>query len=224
MTITLMPHDAPILPPVELRCPSCGGFGRWGSDIFCDRCNGTGQVQQRTCYLCKMVIADHHPTATMLVDHDAGDCEVGPQPDIEEVLIHADCKIDPRHNYGHAGWLGLWTSRDLRANDTGCITTEALPDISKGWLARLTPKRPGDAFDCGRDFARRSSQSRSHSGGALIEYELRDLQDGIYECETVSQLATKRRVYLLIADHRVALVYKGKPDALIALNRDWTTR
>lgn len=164
-------HEPPDLPPVERRCPACQGWGRLGSDIWCDRCDGTGEIAP-------------------------------PPPD-------------------EGGWRGLWLARDLRATDTGCVTTELAPGIAKGWLARLAPKQPGDQYDLRREFAVASGSQRAHSGGALREYELAALADGIYEAETVGERQAQRRVYFLVRAQRVTLVYQGKHDAIVALERDW---
>lgn len=66
---------------------------------------------------------------------------------------------------------------------------------------------------------------RAHRGGrqptasgALHEFELRDMPDGIYESETIGRRGQKHRVYFKMASGRIAIVYRGKHDAMIVLN------
>lgn len=44
------------------------------------------------------------------------------------------------------------------------------------------------------------------------------MPDGIYESETIGRRGQKHRVYFKMASGRIAIVYRGKHDAMIVLN------
>ncbi len=130
---------------------------------------------------------------------------------------------EPDEQPARRGWLGLWAVRELRANSTGCITLERAPRhpdgwLAKGWLARITLSQPGGQYELERQFIKASSHGYA-GRSELHEYELTCLEDGIYEGETVGRDGQMKRLYLLVEDQRVQVVYRGKHDAKIALAR-----
>lgn len=73
-------------------CPNCrsgqAAFSPYNGELWCPDCGfHSGPPEQ--CYRCGELIDGD--AAEIVVDLDPGDPEVGPAPDVQHVLIHAEC-------------------------------------------------------------------------------------------------------------------------------------
>lgn len=64
------------------QCPDCGN-----RDCVCPD-------YPDQCHWCMQVIDNYKPMMRITVDLDPGDCEVGPDPNIVDVLVHVECHED----------------------------------------------------------------------------------------------------------------------------------
>lgn len=219
------PDDVP-------QCPRCGRWpgngitflrAGWEFGQECDRCaqrlTPPGDHAARAARRDTMAQAAFDRAAEAAHFDTRPDCPAMDEPDYPREDDQPPAPRQPARR----GWRGLWAVRDLRANDTNCITLERAPRpdgtfIAKGWLARITLAPPGGQYEFERLFMR--AGSKQYAGmGELFEYELTSLDDGIYEGETVGRDGQMKRLYLLVEDQRVQTVYRGKHDAKIALAR-----
>lgn len=205
------PNDVP-------QCPRCGQWpgngitflrAGWQFGDECDRCSQRLTSPRDTATrAARRAVIDQYDTRPECPAMDEPDYPRQPEPDQQPA---------------RKGWRGLWAVRELRANDTNCITLERAPRhpdgwLAKGWLARITLSPPGGQYEFERQFVKAGSKQMA-GRSELHEYELTSLDDGIYEGETVGRDGQMKRLYLLVEDHQVQLVYRGKHDAKIALSR-----
>lgn len=202
--------------PSEKDIPQCPRCGRWPGDgvsflrpeyLFGDECDR-----------CAQRLASPRDTATRRARRDVIDAA---QP------TYADRFADdepPATTKPSGGYAGLWAARDLRATVTTALvierhTKESGEYTAKGWLARLTLAPFGSRYEFDREFVGQSSSSKT-GRSELREYEVSTLADGIYEADTVGRDGANKRLFFKVEGGRIAVVFRGRADAKVALRRE----
>lgn len=98
---------------------------------------------------------------------------------------------------------GLNLSRGVQDTEVAHLVTEAHGGWSSGYLARVRLAGPRSKFDLDRVFVTPDEQSLSRAGNGSKTYYLCDLDDGVYEAESVYRSYSKHRVYFELREGRV---------------------
>lgn len=99
--------------------------------------------------------------------------------------------------------LNLSRNRKLNGNDDSVrVITEAHSGWSKGWVARVTLAAPGSRYELDREWLRPSATSLSRAGNGTKTYD--DLEDGVYEADSVWRSYQSHRTYFHVRDGQLS--------------------
>lgn len=93
------------------------------------------------------------------------------------------------------------------------VVTETHTSWSKGWVARVRLAKPGAKFDLDRNFLQADRMDLSRAGNGDKVYFLSNLEDGVYEADSVYRSMQSFRSYFRVLNHSVVQVFESKNDA-----------
>ena len=107
--------------------------------------------------------------------------------------------------------LDLVRTVEQRDTERLTVVTETHNGWTRGWVARIQLSQPGAKYDLDREFIGADDESLSYGGNGRRFYY--DLQDGIYEAESVYQSMRAFRVYFRVLGGDIVAVTRSKEAA-----------